>query len=654
MATGAERKLRGLKNRKRSILASFACITEFADNFQAEYDALELSVRLDNLAALWTEFNSVQSELEVLEDVDEVMDAYLKDRTEFDRCYYRTKDLPSVSVDVSTWDIPNGIQLADPSFYKPSNIDVIIGAELFFDIFNPSERILLGNSLPWLINSKVGWIVSGNTHQKYTNIPFACNIATTSDLHRDMERFWSIEDDSMKAFSPQETASLCTTLAIINKPGHIESRFNRTLAKEYRDFMDEYLRLGHMQQIEEVQTTTPSSFFPPHHPVIREDHTTTKVRVVFDASCKSATGLSLNDILEVGPVIQDDLRSIVMRSRLHSFLLIADITKMFRQINLHHKDTPYQRIFWRSSSSEPVRMYELKTVTYGTASAPYLATRVLKQLAKDEEQNYPLASRATLVDFYMDDFVSGTSTIYEAIELQNQMDSMFKSAGMQLRKWACNSSEILKYIPENNRALESSVDLDKDKSIKTLGLHWEPMTDRLKYMIQLEPDDVTQPITKRTTLSCIARIFDPLGLVGPVVVTAKIFMQILWSLREENGKVYDWDCELPADIKNQWNTFYMQLDRLNEFRIERQVLLPDATSIEMHIFSDASEHAYGACVYLRTANSLGEIKVALLTSRSKVSPLKQLSIPRLELCAALIAAELHQKVLDSLRLEIVT
>ncbi|XP_055623814.1 uncharacterized protein LOC129767198 [Toxorhynchites rutilus septentrionalis] len=91
MATRAERKLRGLKNRKRSILASFACITEFADNFQAEYDALELPVRLDNLAALWTEFNSVQSELEVLEDVDEVMDAYLKDRTEFDRCYYRTK-----------------------------------------------------------------------------------------------------------------------------------------------------------------------------------------------------------------------------------------------------------------------------------------------------------------------------------------------------------------------------------------------------------------------------------------------------------------------------------------------------------------------------------------------------------------------------------
>ncbi|XP_055633775.1 uncharacterized protein LOC129774102 [Toxorhynchites rutilus septentrionalis] len=550
-------------------------------------------------------------------------------------------------------DIPNGIQLADPSFYKPSNIDVIIGAELFFDIFNPSERILLGNSLPWLINSKVGWIVSGNTHQKYTNIPFACDIATTSDLHRDMERFWSIEDDSMKAFSPQETACenyFADTTSrepdgrytvrlpfkgefvhnlgdnkqtALRRFRHIESRFNRnpTLAKEYRDFMDEYLRLGHMQQIEEVQTTTPSSFFLPHHPVIRDDHTTTKVRVVFDASCKSATGLSLNDILEVVPVIQDDLRSIVMRSRLHSFLLIADITKMFRQINLHHKDTPYQRIFWRSSSSEPVRMYEL-TVTYGTASAPYLATRVFKQLANDEEQNYPLASRATLVDFYMDDFVSGTSTIYEAIELQNQMDSTFKSAGIQLRKWACNSSEILKHIPENNRALESSVDLDKDKSIKTLGLHWEPMTDRLKYMIQLEPDDVTQPITKRTTLSCIARILDPLGLVGPVVVTAKIFMQILWSLREENGKIYDWDCELPADIKNQWNTFYMQLDRLNELRIERQVLLPDATSIEMHIFSDASEHAYGACVYLRTANSLGEIKVALLTSRSKVSPLK--------------------------------
>ncbi|XP_055632528.1 uncharacterized protein LOC129773006 [Toxorhynchites rutilus septentrionalis] len=219
-----------------------------------------------------------------------------------------TVDLPCISVDISTWKFPTGIQLADPSFYESSNIDVVIGAEIFFDIFKPSGRLSLGNSLPWLINSTFGWIVSGNTHQKHANTSFTCNIATTADLHRDMERFWAIEEDSMKAFSPQETAceSYFTETTIREPDGrytvrlpfkkeivhnladnkqtalrrfrHIENRLNRnsSLAMEYRDFMEEYLWLGHMQAISESQITTQSSHFLPHHPVIREDHTTTK------------------------------------------------------------------------------------------------------------------------------------------------------------------------------------------------------------------------------------------------------------------------------------------------------------------------------------------------------------------------------------------
>ncbi|XP_055633776.1 uncharacterized protein LOC129774103 [Toxorhynchites rutilus septentrionalis] len=324
---------------------------------------------------------------------------------------------------------------------------------------------------------------------------------------------------------------------------------------------------------------------------------------------------------------------------------------MFRQIWVHYEDTPLQRIFWRSSPENPLMIYELKTITYGTAAAPYLATRVLKQLADDERGNYPLAAKSTYEDFYVDNYITGTKTIGEAIELRKQMEAMFASAGMQLRKWASNCPAVLDDLPEENRAILLTLEFDKNQSIKTLGLHWEPHTDFFKYVIPEKPFDTTIPLTKRNILSCIAKLFDPLGLVGPVVLTAKKIMQALWGLKNENGRPLDWDREVPDSMKIRWTSYHTQLPQLNNLRIERLIVLPNATCIELHFFSDASEAAYGSCVYVRSLNSTGEIKVTLLTSRSKVAPLKLQSIPRLELCGALLSAELYAKVMKSLRID---
>ncbi|XP_058837794.1 uncharacterized protein LOC131693727 [Topomyia yanbarensis] len=517
-----------------------------------------------------------------------------------------TIELPSLAINTSSWAIPTGIQLADPSFYEPV-----------------AGRIPLGNSSPCLVNSVFGWVVSGRTALATDHTSVTCNVATMSDIHRSMERFWTIEDDTSPAYSPQETfceqyfrdtvtrdtdGRYCVRLPLkrenLNNLGDnkitafhrfrlIERRLSRDvkLADEYRGFMEEYVQLGHMKLISEAQAEIQPSFFLPHHPVIREESSTTKVRVVFDGSCKSATGLSLNDVMLVGPIIQEDLRSIVMRSRLHPIMLIADVAKMFRQIRLHPEDTPLQRIFWRFSPSEPVSMYELKTVTYGTASAPYLATRVLQQLANDEQQNYPVAAKATSEDFYVDDFLSGAKTVEEAVELRVQMEAMFDSAGLKLRKWASNSSAALMDVPEEDRALQQTIEFSMDQTIKSLGLHWEPHTDRLKYRIETPCFEPSKTVTKRSALSCIAKLFDPLGLVSPVVVTAKIFMQALWSLKGENGKPIDWDRELPEPMRERWTSYYSQLPLLSELRIERIILIPNAIAVELHFFSDASERA---------------------------------------------------------------
>ncbi|XP_062704266.1 uncharacterized protein LOC134286638 [Aedes albopictus] len=592
-----------------------------------------------------------------------------------------TVNLPSTSVDVSSWEIPDGIQLADPSFHDTQPVQLVLGAEIFFDLFKVPGRIQLGESQPNLVNSVFGWVVSGGiSNCRPTSV--TANVATVADLHRFMEKFWTIEETNESSnYSVEEAAceahfrrtvsrspegryivrlplksDVLATLgdnrrSALRRFHLIENRLSRNpeLGGQYREFMRDYEELGHMQLVHDYETPPSPTYHLPHHAVIREDSTTTKVRVVFDASCRTAEGSSLNDALMVGPIVQEDLRSIIMRSRTHPIMLIADIKQMFRQIRVDERDTPLQRIVWRSSSDAPMGTYELKTVTYGTASAPFLATRVLQQLSEDEQDRFPQAAQVLRKDFYVDDLFSGGKTVAETIALRKQLDSLLSAGGFELRKWASNVEAVLEEVPPDNRALMTSVDLDRDQCIKSLGLHWEPATDHLRYKIDLPTTNDT-PISKRIALSQIARLFDPLGLVGPVITSAKLFMQALWTLKSDDGTIWGWDEELPPSYRDSWLNYTSQLSLLNELRIDRCILCSNPTSIQLHFFSDASESAYGACCYIRSSNSVDETKTALLTARSKVAPLRRQSIPRLELCGALLAAELYEKVTASLKL----
>lgn len=592
-----------------------------------------------------------------------------------------TMDLPSASIEATTWNIPPGVQLADPTFHKRNVIDLVLGADVFYDIFNVSGRIHIGDALPPLINSTFGWVVSGRTPCPATRRPLIANVATITELTEMMERFWTLEEKvSSSCHSIEEAAceshfqqtvsrddqgryivrlpikpDVLTLLGdnrrtAVRRFRMVEQRIAQSpqLCQQYIDFMDEYSSLGHMRKVNDYETPPNPNYHLPHHAVLREESTTTKVRVVFDASCKTSRGPSLNDALMVGPIVQEELRSIIMRARTHPIMLIADIKQMFRQILVDERDTPLQRIVWRTSPDKPLDTYELKTVTYGTACAPFLATRVLHKLAEDEQDGFPAAAEVLRKDFYVDDLFSGADSVQDAIELREQLDMLLSKGGFVLRKWASNIPAVLDGVSPDNRALQSCVDFDFDQCIKTLGLYWEPSTDYLRYRISFPPVSPDCAISKRSVLSNIARLFDPIGLVGPVVTVAKLFMQELWLLKHEDGETWGWDEELPAAIKERWRAYCEQLPRLNELRIERWVLCPTPTSIQLHFFSDASKLAYGACCYLRSSNCNGTIKVTLLTARSRVAPLKQQSIPRLELCGALLATELFQKVAASL------
>ncbi|XP_065083901.1 uncharacterized protein LOC135706259 [Ochlerotatus camptorhynchus] len=220
----------------------------------------------------------------------------------------------------------------------------------------------------------------------------------------------------------------------------LEGRFasKPELKTNYDSFMEEYLSLGHMRLVQGNEPSDVPAYYLPHHPIIKEASTTTKTRVVFDGSSKTTSGFSLNDALCVGPVIQDDLLTLVIRFRKFIVAVIADIAKMYRQVLIHPDDALLQRIIWRFSSSYHLSIYELLTFTYGLAPSSFLATRTLQQLANDEGHSYPLGKIALQKSFYVDDFIGGADSVPEAIQLRNELTELLAKGGFSIRKWTSN------------------------------------------------------------------------------------------------------------------------------------------------------------------------------------------------------------------------
>ncbi|XP_018374271.1 PREDICTED: uncharacterized protein LOC108768369 [Trachymyrmex cornetzi] len=406
---------------------------------------------------------------------------------------------------------------------------------------------------------------------------------------------------------------------------------------DYKQFMQEYLRLGHMREVTFPTKSNDEIYYLPHHAVCKETRTTTKLRVVFDGSCKSSTGVSLNDALIVGPTIQADLFSILLRFRMFKYALTADIKQMYRQVLINSDQTSLQRIFWRDSMDEPIRTFELLTVTYGMASAAFLAIRSLRKLAEDNILKYPIGAKAVLNAFYVDDLVTGVDTLQEVSNIKAETSQLLLEGHFELRKWSSNVP-MIRDNPSVQNDKEFVLSCDKECETRTLGLGWNCNTDHFKFssIICLPPQ--ASP-TKRRILSKVALVFDPLGLLGPATVIAKIIMQNLWRLGLE------WDESLPLNLVTKWRQYESGLSSLSNITIPRRVILLDEYIIlELHGFADASELAYGACIYIRATDSNGTHSTTLLCSKNRVVPLKALSIPRLELCAALLLAQIFDKV----------
>jgi len=318
--------------------------------------------------------------------------------------------MPMIDIDTSTWKFPSYIVLADRDFNKPAPIDILLGAEIFFKILVNGRYDCEG--LPVLQNTKLGYILSGKIHNSYVKqYKKQCHsfFVQTDSLHHMMERFWSIEEMTNKILTKEEkscekhfelinrrlqTGRYEVKLPLSDSADKLCDSYHTAKAKflaleqrllkqpqpkkDYSEFLEEYVQLGHMTQLDEAEVKKECrNIYMPHHGILKETSSTTKLRVVFNGSEKISNGVSLNDILMIGPKVQDDLCDIVQRFRLHRIVMSADVAKMYRQVWVHPEGRCLQRILWRKTHDQTITTYELNTVRYGTASAPFLATRCL-------------------------------------------------------------------------------------------------------------------------------------------------------------------------------------------------------------------------------------------------------------------------------------
>ncbi|KAF0738583.1 Uncharacterized protein FWK35_00025854, partial [Aphis craccivora] len=290
--------------------------------------------------------------------------------------------LPSIDSDLSAcptpkegWKVPEEIlpQLADPEIYKRRPVDLLIGGGVFFDILGMERRSFNLEAL-WLQDSQFGWIVTETDWKA---------------LHLEEDIIYGrLSKTNAKILKEKEVVQHYQSTAIRDADGRFVLRLPikmnaDTLGDSITMFMQEYLEMGHMQEVRNEPTIPSNSYYLPYHAVQNTSSLTTKVRVVIDASSKSSSGISLNDILMRGPTVQEDLFAILTRFRRHQHVIISDIEKMFRQVGIAEPDLDLQRILWRNEPSESLRTYRLVTVTYGTTPASYMITQCLIILAEN-------------------------------------------------------------------------------------------------------------------------------------------------------------------------------------------------------------------------------------------------------------------------------
>jgi hypothetical protein len=423
----------------------------------------------------------------------------------------------------------------------------------------------------------------------------------------------------------------------------VERRFrsDQQFAARYAAVIEEHIRLGHATIIPDAELNGPvgRTWFLPHHGVINPNKPE-KLRVVFDASAEYR-GHSLNKALLKGPDLTTSLFGVLLRFCRYRYAVSADIEKMFYQVLVSKEDRSALRFLWRSpGSTGPPLMYRMNVQVFGAVSSPTICAYALRTTAEDNSTEFSEVVNRVHECFYVDNYLDSFESEPDAVEVPGRVTELLRRGGFRLNQWISSSRIALAAIPTSERA-DPLLDIDSDElpSERTLGLLWNCEVDAFQFKFRNDKGRAS----KRDVLSAVMRIFDPLGFLAPITIEAKIILQDIWR------QAIDWDQELPLETLNRWEKWVAGLPVISKLLIPRCLWSQNAEDSQLHVFSDASSSAYGAVVYLRYAVG-SEVTVRFVAAKAFVSPIRELTIPKLELQGALAAYRLANQVATELKI----
>lgn len=551
-----------------------------------------------------------------------------------------------------------------------ANIDLLIGTNAP-KLLEPWEVINSCGNGPYAIQTVLGWVVNGpltgNSVASEAELPLAMvnrisvckleqmlvmqynhefNEKTTKEngMSREDHKYLEIMEQS----AVLQEGRYCLKLPFKNKEVSLPNNFavakqriqglrkrflnNPLLHQEYAEYMNLLINKDYAEQVPQQQLygRKGKTWYIPHHGVYHPRKGS--LRVVFDCGA-TFQGVSLNDELLPGPNLTSSLLGVLLRFRKEPVAFVGDIQAMFHQVKVAEEDRDFLRFLWWSCGdiTQDLMEYRMTVHLFGAASSPSCASYALRKNADDNQsEGLDEAVKSIKQNFYMDDCLKSSATEGEAIGMIRDLTALCHKGGFILEKWISNSRAVLQAISEDQRAKDlKEINLDRDKLPveRVLGLQWCVETDSFKFKLEMKQ----QPLTRRGMLSVTSSVYDSLGFLAPVTLPAKMMQQELCR------RGCRWDDDLPKDILPQWKRWLEDLDQLTAFSVRRCIKPVEFGTV--HHFADASEGGYGTVTYIQMLNQKNEIHVALLLGKARVTPLKTVTIPRLELTAAVLAAK---------------
>jgi len=554
---------------------------------------------------------------------------------------------PSLSQNVPS-SLPQNLvhSVTGESSYKiPQVINAIIGCDNFYKIVTWDIKILPNDMCA--IKTRSGWSFLGSSDSRLTNASFLAVHTLPQFPDVCIEQFWkteTLEEENLVPL-PEKLSNIPTINEengryIVKFPWKSDKILSLTYEtpamhrlkfvvkklvascklKEYDKIMKGYLENDIAEEVPDLEPPGRVRILP-HHPVFKPGSTTTKMRIVLDASAKSPGGdFSINDCLHAGSNHLSNLLGVLLRFRQGKYAMISDIEKAFLQLELDVFDRDAVRFLWyretleNNEPKEKPIAYRMKRLPFGIKSSPYLLCSTIRFHIKKYESKFPKTVSLLHNNLYMDDFVFSSQSKEEALRVKEESVRILSEMKMNLTKWRSNF--------DNSFSAEDF--------LSVLGVSWSPSIDCLILSIDFGADICT----KRQLASFVCGIWDPFGCLSPVVFKYKLCLQSAWRQN------ISWDETLPTElidlVKSENDTFKVNVPRN---------IVPNEP-FELHCYADASSLGYGACAYIRTFTDNNDMKSSnILIAKSRLAPMKGTTIPRLELMAAVLASKLVDLVL---------